>query len=181
MVHFLHDMVPLRFCYQIYSLLVVCCFCSGITLLGMAFVALYGMGGKELCMTISVITLYSVLRLCIPPWDETLKSLCSRSREKKKILAVDKFTLGQTDPMTTTTCCSICLHDFVEGNELSKGRVCGHVFHQECLDMWLPKNTSCPYCRHDLEERDPDYTGGDIQKPVSMRQLFGGAMNPFYS
>ena len=50
-------------------------------------------------------------------------------------------------------CCAICLHAFEIGENISKGRVCGHFFHTECLDPWLLKKTSCPYCRENLEER----------------------------
>ncbi len=147
----------------------------------MAFVALYGMGGKELCLTITFITLYSVLRLCIPPWDETLKSLFSGSREKIKIMAVDNFLLMEKDVPATLRCCSICLHDPLVGDKLSKGRVCGHVFHQECLDKWLANNTSCPYCRRDLEERVPNCACGDPQKAGSNWRLFDGILNSFSS
>lgn len=181
MVHFTHNMVPLRFCYQIYSLIVICCFCTGIALLGMAFVALYGMGGKELCLTISFITLYGVLRLCIPPWDETRNSLFYRKREKVTVLAVDNFIFGEKQEVSTSPCCPICLHDFPVGKELSRGRVCGHVFCSECLGMWLPKSTTCPYCRQDLEEFDPNVSSDDPQKPGSPWSLFEGVFDSIYA
>lgn len=180
MVHFNHNMVPIRFCYQVYSLLVICCFCSGISMLGMAFVALYGMGGKELCLTVSFIALYGIVRLCIPPWAETRDSLFS-GKDKVKILAIDTFTLQEKQEISISPCCPICLHNFKAGNHLSMGRVCGHVFHNECLQMWLPKSTTCPYCRQDLEQRQPDSQADKVQKPGSTWSLFDGAFDSIYA
>lgn len=28
-----------------------------------------------------------------------------------------------------------------------RGRYCHHVYHQECIQQWLSKHHSCPYCR----------------------------------
>ena len=181
MVRFNHNMVPLRFCYQVYSLLVISCFCSGIWLLGMAFVALYGMGGKELCLTVSFITLYGILRLCIPPWDETREALFSRKGQKVRVLAIDKFTLGGGQEISISSCCPICLHNFKAGNNLSMGRVCRHVFHQECLDMWLPKSTTCPYCRQDLENKYLETPSDESQKPGSVWNVFDGFFDSVYT
>ena len=181
MVHFTHNMVPLRFCYQIYSLLVIGCFCTGITLLGMAFVALYGMGGKELCVTISFITLYGILRLCIPPWSETRNELFFGRRAGVKKLALDKFTLEDTTEISTSCCCPICLHNFKAGDHISRTRVCCHSFHTECLGMWLPKSTTCPYCRQDLEEREVVSPSDDLHKPGSVWSIFDGLFGSFYT
>jgi hypothetical protein len=42
--------------------------------------------------------------------------------------------------------CSICLEDM----ESSRQLVCGHAFHEDCINQWLPKNNTCPYCRRQV-------------------------------
>ena len=44
------------------------------------------------------------------------------------------------------TTCSICLEDFVEGEEIRISK-CGHYFKKECADRWFQENFSCPICR----------------------------------
>lgn len=29
---------------------------------------------------------------------------------------------------------------------------CKHLFHKECLKLWLEKKNGCPVCRHDLPQ-----------------------------
>lgn len=42
--------------------------------------------------------------------------------------------------------CSICLEELDNGE---KNRVlqCGHIFHTGCIEPWLKKYFTCPYCR----------------------------------
>ena len=45
--------------------------------------------------------------------------------------------------------CSICLENIKnDRKELS----CGHLFHKGCIDLWLNKNTNCPYCRKQVSK-----------------------------
>ncbi|KAJ1395643.1 Zinc finger, RING-type [Sesbania bispinosa] len=47
--------------------------------------------------------------------------------------------------------CAICLLEFEEDSMLRLLTVCYHVFHQECIDLWLSSHKTCPVCRKDLE------------------------------
>ncbi|KAI6687499.1 hypothetical protein NL676_024327 [Syzygium grande] len=47
-------------------------------------------------------------------------------------------------------CCPICLQDFKEGETGRRLPKCGHIFHLECLDVWLVRRGSCPMCRDSL-------------------------------
>lgn len=41
--------------------------------------------------------------------------------------------------------CSICL-ELLQGKSISYC-YCGHYFHSKCINRWLKKHDSCPYCR----------------------------------
>ncbi|XP_028768193.1 RING-H2 finger protein ATL30-like [Neltuma alba] len=47
--------------------------------------------------------------------------------------------------------CAICLLEFEEDSFLRLLTVCCHVFHQECIDLWLESHKTCPVCRIDLD------------------------------
>nr|XP_043619897.1 RING-H2 finger protein ATL63-like [Erigeron canadensis] len=43
--------------------------------------------------------------------------------------------------------CAICLSVFLEEEIGRKLPGCGHVFHVDCIDMWLYSHSTCPICR----------------------------------
>ncbi|PWA67152.1 RING/U-box superfamily protein [Artemisia annua] len=47
--------------------------------------------------------------------------------------------------------CAICLCEFKDENVLRLLTKCYHVFHQDCIDLWLRSHTSCPCCRSRLD------------------------------
>ncbi|KAJ6308483.1 hypothetical protein OIU76_018129 [Salix suchowensis] len=47
--------------------------------------------------------------------------------------------------------CAICLAEFSDEDLLRLLTVCYHVFHQECIDLWLESHKTCPVCRRDLD------------------------------
>ncbi|KAL5791451.1 hypothetical protein ACOSP7_000045 [Xanthoceras sorbifolium] len=47
--------------------------------------------------------------------------------------------------------CAICLAEFENDSMLRLLTVCYHVFHQECIDLWLESHKTCPVCRTDLD------------------------------
>ncbi|XP_030947113.1 RING-H2 finger protein ATL29-like [Quercus lobata] len=47
--------------------------------------------------------------------------------------------------------CAICLLEFEDDSLLRLLPVCYHVFHQECIDVWLESHKTCPVCRRDLD------------------------------
>jgi hypothetical protein len=48
--------------------------------------------------------------------------------------------------------CAICKGLlFAGGEKCRRLRVCGHVYHAECVDPWLRIKTICPLCRAKVE------------------------------
>ncbi|XP_074588907.1 putative RING-H2 finger protein ATL71 [Curcuma longa] len=47
----------------------------------------------------------------------------------------------------TAACCSICLADYQAADVLRLLPDCGHLFHIDCVDMWLKAHPTCPVCR----------------------------------
>lgn len=48
--------------------------------------------------------------------------------------------------------CSICLCDWVIGDECINFPICSHKFHFSCLEKWLKIKNSCPYCAGKFRE-----------------------------
>ncbi|KAI5077998.1 hypothetical protein GOP47_0007822 [Adiantum capillus-veneris] len=50
--------------------------------------------------------------------------------------------------------CVVCLADFEREEELKQLPKCKHVFHLECIGVWLESHTTCPLCRRSLVNSD---------------------------
>lgn len=81
----------------------------------------------------------------------------------------DKETIQDTMSATTSegAICSICLHDFELGQNISETKACGHVFHGDCIKRWIVSHNRalcCPYCRANIiTEADVKES---LQRPV---------------
>ncbi|XBH76798.1 hypothetical protein VPH35_103381 [Triticum aestivum] len=51
--------------------------------------------------------------------------------------------------------CSVCLEDLEDREMVRQLPSCKHIFHVECVDMWLHSHTTCPICRCDLSPQRP--------------------------
>ena len=51
--------------------------------------------------------------------------------------------------------CAVCLEDVQGGEMVRQLPSCKHIFHVECVDMWLHSHTTCPICRCDLSPQRP--------------------------
>ncbi|GFZ14256.1 RING/U-box superfamily protein [Actinidia rufa] len=53
--------------------------------------------------------------------------------------------------------CAVCLNEFKEEEKLRVIPNCSHVFHVDCIDVWLQRNVNCPLCRTSIsiESRFP--------------------------
>ncbi|KAI3453393.1 hypothetical protein Pfo_010056 [Paulownia fortunei] len=63
--------------------------------------------------------------------------------------------------------CAICLVEFEGSDVLRLLTACCHVFHQECIDLWLESHKTCPVCRRNLDS--------PVQSPVKS-SIYAGNM-----
>ncbi|KAK4364644.1 hypothetical protein RND71_016002 [Anisodus tanguticus] len=47
--------------------------------------------------------------------------------------------------------CAICLVEFEDDSLLRLITSCNHVYHQDCIDLWLESHKTCPVCRASLD------------------------------
>ncbi|CAN4128144.1 unnamed protein product [Withania somnifera] len=47
--------------------------------------------------------------------------------------------------------CAICLVEFDDDSLLRLVTSCNHVYHQDCIDLWLESHKTCPVCRANLD------------------------------
>eukprot|EP00262_Sarcandra_glabra_P005616 TRINITY_DN17347_c0_g1_i1.p1 TRINITY_DN17347_c0_g1~~TRINITY_DN17347_c0_g1_i1.p1 ORF type:complete len:410 (-),score=2.27 TRINITY_DN17347_c0_g1_i1:129-1358(-) len=52
--------------------------------------------------------------------------------------------------------CAVCLSEFEDDETLRLLPKCDHVFHPDCIDVWLGSHTTCPVCRSNLVPSDSD-------------------------
>ncbi|KAK7841028.1 e3 ubiquitin-protein ligase atl41 [Quercus suber] len=65
------------------------------------------------------------------------------------VASLPKFMYKPTDQLDHGEVieCSVCLSTIVEEAMVKLLPNCKHMFHVECIDMWLNSNTTCPICR----------------------------------
>ncbi|KAL6888167.1 hypothetical protein ACP4OV_009193 [Aristida adscensionis] len=68
--------------------------------------------------------------------------------------------------------CAVCLEDVGDGEVVRRLPACGHVFHVECVDMWLRSHSTCPRVpvRRPLAAagRREDHGGGRVGRCVGV-------------
>ncbi|TYG43630.1 hypothetical protein ES288_D11G033000v1 [Gossypium darwinii] len=74
--------------------------------------------------------------------------------------------------------CAICLGEFNDNDMLRLLTICCHVFHKECVDLWLESHKTCPFCRGELDEpRQSLDKSPMIVRSNSMREI-GASQSP---
>lgn len=64
--------------------------------------------------------------------------------------------------------CSVCLAEYVEGEEVRVLPRCKHMFHRACIDQWLiTRSPFCPMCRDRVIERDARGNGDESNRNAS--------------
>jgi len=98
---------------------------------------------------------------------EALSALEQRSTGTELQACVEHIECSGSEGM-----CVVCQCDMVAGEQGSRLRACGHVYHPECIDGWLLGcKRECPVCKTPLgTEEKPSETSRDVHA----RSLSGG-------
>ncbi|KAK1379842.1 RING-H2 finger protein ATL16 [Heracleum sosnowskyi] len=65
--------------------------------------------------------------------------------------------------------CAVCLNEFHEQEKLRMIPNCGHLFHIDCIDVWLQNNANCPLCRTSISFAH-QFPPLDQERPSSAHQ-----------
>lgn len=66
--------------------------------------------------------------------------------------------------------CAVCLNEFQEDEKLRIIPNCSHVFHVDCIDVWLQNNANCPLCRTSISSNTTRFPFDQIVAPSSSPQ-----------
>uniref|UniRef100_A0A183C3U8 RING-type domain-containing protein n=1 Tax=Globodera pallida TaxID=36090 RepID=A0A183C3U8_GLOPA len=74
---------------------------------------------------------------------------------QKKILEAFHELTEQNAPIEapegeTKSECAVCLGNFEAGDKVRPLPPCEHIFHTECIELWLKKHNNCPLCRAEI-------------------------------
>jgi len=69
---------------------------------------------------------------------------------------IDKCPILVHSTGKTTFECAVCLNEFQHNDKLRLLPKCYHVFHQDCIDVWLLSHMNCPVCRSKLTPNVPE-------------------------
>lgn len=68
-------------------------------------------------------------------------------------LPEEKYDPEDTKVKPEDAMCAICLSPYETADRL-RFLPCRHHFHSECIDQWLLKNKSCPFCKRQIDQSD---------------------------
>ncbi|KAK7350266.1 hypothetical protein VNO77_08654 [Canavalia gladiata] len=51
--------------------------------------------------------------------------------------------------------CPVCLSSFADGEKLRQLNACKHLFHVDCINLWLSNHFNCPICRATVAGKRP--------------------------
>ncbi|KAG0459192.1 hypothetical protein HPP92_022320 [Vanilla planifolia] len=77
-----------------------------------------------------------------------------RGLDPATIRSLPTFRHSKLSPAAASASeCAICLIEFRNEEKLRLLPDCAHVFHVDCIDVWLQSNANCPLCRAEIKAR----------------------------
>ena len=87
-------------------------------------------------------------------WKIFEKRLMAQRAQKVSIEELEGFNDEESDRNYE---CSICIMDFTNSDGTILRTPCKHLFHTDCLTVWLEKHENCPVCRAKCLHHDPTF------------------------
>ncbi|KAI4302912.1 hypothetical protein MLD38_038605 [Melastoma candidum] len=75
-----------------------------------------------------------------------LSSPCEKGLKGELSGKLPTIVFNEEVKATNSQCC-VCLGDYEMKEELVEVPPCRHVFHADCIALWLHANSTCPLCR----------------------------------
>ncbi|KAB1227364.1 RING-H2 finger protein ATL57 [Morella rubra] len=83
--------------------------------------------------------------MSFPRWDPPTRSTPRTGLDQMTIRSLPVYSYGGNEKYHMD--CAICLTDFEENDAVKVIPICQHVFHPQCIDVWLSSHVSYPVCR----------------------------------
>lgn len=91
--------------------------------------------------------IYTIIDIVIPVLNNSnISEILIELLQGEEKENIEKNTKLVTVEGPTKKACSICLEEYIIGQQLRKTK-CNHLFHVDCIDHWLERNNTCPNCR----------------------------------
>ncbi|KAK6779303.1 hypothetical protein RDI58_021487 [Solanum bulbocastanum] len=101
-----------------------------------------------------------------PRAQQETSSSTSTSNSMVQLIILSRYNKDTKEDM-----CSICLAEFLEGDEVRVLSQCMHIFHVPCINVWLHSHRNCPLCRADTTLLAPPHQRLIGLLPESHRQI----------
>ncbi|XP_078175133.1 E3 ubiquitin-protein ligase ATL41-like [Carex rostrata] len=75
------------------------------------------------------------------------------SKSALAAIPISTYFGGEKDAGTSFDC-AICISQVQKGDKVRQLPKCKHLFHVDCVGMWLYSHWTCPICRCEVEEKD---------------------------
>lgn len=107
----------------------------------------------ENCCDYSRSTIYTMLGImffisCYPSIHLVLNQCYKDCKDKYKLYKLNIRKINSADNLLLDEC-SICLDKYKKRDKIVDLE-CNHVFHKDCIKLWLTNNNSCPQCRENI-------------------------------
>jgi len=109
---------------------------------------------------INAVFFLTVMRIAFPlhlardlltSWSHASAALRGLRRYRRLASNIDHaFPDATVEDLERDARCAVCYDDMSAGSSC-KRLSCGHCYHKNCLRRWFEKNSSCPYCRKEIE------------------------------
>eukprot|EP00924_Labyrinthula_sp_SR-Ha-C_P015957 augustus_masked-scaffold_4-processed-gene-14.56-mRNA-1 protein AED:0.43 eAED:0.43 QI:0/-1/0/1/-1/1/1/0/547 len=80
--------------------------------------------------------------------DKKYSELPEVTETKKEVVPEADDTAVELELMESLSCC-ICLCELNDG-DICRILDCNHIYHPNCVDIWLKSNNSCPLCKEEV-------------------------------